>query len=497
MPKTLSIIGMGACGVAAFAEIVTRLRYDREARPVIHLVERDSELGRGLAWGTDQPGHLLNTESRLMGLYAHEPEHFRAWLEHRRTAAGTPLAPEGVEYPPRCEYRVYIQDVLADTLAQADAIGLDVRIHRSEVVAIEGDHDAATIHLSDGSRFETEVTLLTLGTPDAARFGDLDGAEGYFDSPYPSGRMIDGIDRNQTVVILGSGLSAIDALMTLLDVGHQGRVHMISKEGMLPRVEIPAPEEPYERKYLTLGNVHRLIRERGGAFSVVDLFRLFRREAEEAAGAPIDWRAEDRTNGDAQAALGRDIAAAEARREPFQRILTSTRHESTEMWNLLSPLDQTRFGSWIAPHFATARFVTPMINARRIADAMARGLLSVHGDVAGTERAGDGDGFVVRFENGDALSSPVVVNATGQASRLDEMKEPLVHDLLDKRWLQPHPAGGARAHRATCRIISASREAPRLYALGQLLNGELRDVNAVWFNVACAARAVDDMLRQP
>jgi len=28
MPKTLTIIGMGACGVAAFAEAVTRLCYD-------------------------------------------------------------------------------------------------------------------------------------------------------------------------------------------------------------------------------------------------------------------------------------------------------------------------------------------------------------------------------------------------------------------------------------------------------------------------------------
>ncbi len=495
MPKTLTIIGMGACGVAAFAEAVLRLRYDPGDGIAIHLVERH-ELGHGLAFGTDQPGHRLNTESRLMGLYDREPTHFRYWLDARRAAAGTPLAADSVEYPERSEYRDYMQEVLDHALDQARDAGIAVEIHRGEVVALDGDHAAATVRMADGTSFATDLTLLTIGTPDPDRFAELDGAPGYFDSPYPSERMIEAIDPDQQVVVLGSGLSAIDALMTLLDVGHRGRIHMISREGLLPRVEIPAPETGYDRRYLTLENVHRLIRERGPAFSVVDLFRLFRREAEEAVGHAIDWRGEDRFDGDAEAALLADIAAAESGDEPFQRILSAARHDSTAIWNLLRPLDQKRFGQWLAPHFAAARFVTPMVNARRIAQAMASGQLTVRGRVEDTVRDDDGDGFTVRFEDGETLDAPVVVNATGQATTLDEMREALIEDLLAKDWLQPHPAGGAIAHRATCRIISADRDAPRLYALGQLLNGELRDTNAVWFNVECAGRAVDDILRQ-
>ena len=496
MPKTLTIIGMGACGVAAFAEAVTRLSYDPGDGWLIHLIERDDALARGLAFGTEQPGHLLNTESRLMGLYDQEPGHFRTWLEARRAEAGTPLDPDGVEYPQRREYRLYMRDVLDRALDRARTAGIDVRIHHQEAVSIEGNHVAARIALSDGATIATDIVLLTIGTPDPDRFGTLNGAPGYFDSPYPAHRMTEHIEPDQPVVILGSGLSAIDAVMTLLDNDHRGHIHLISKEGMLPRVEIPAPETGYERRYLTLENVHRLIRERGAAFSIVDLFRLFRMEAESAAGRPIDWQAEDRYGGDAEAALLHDIAVAEAEDEPFQRILTAARHDSTAIWNLLRPIDQKRFGKWLAPHFAAARFVTPMVNARRLADAMARGLLTVRGEIDETVADEDGAGFTVTFDNGDTLETPIVVNATGQATTLDEMKEPLIKDLLAKQWLQPHPVGGAIAHRATCRIISATRDAPRLYALGQLLNGELRDTNAVWFNVECAGRAVDDILRQ-
>ncbi len=112
MPKTLTIIGMGACGVAAFAEAVKRLSYDPGDSWLIHLIERDDALARGLAFGTEQPGHLLNTESRMMGLYDQEPGHFRTWLEARRAQAGKPLYPARVEYTQSTESRLYIRHVL-------------------------------------------------------------------------------------------------------------------------------------------------------------------------------------------------------------------------------------------------------------------------------------------------------------------------------------------------------------------------------------------------
>ncbi|MEJ8629665.1 hypothetical protein P0F65_07040 [Sphingomonas sp. I4] len=56
------------------------------------------------------------------------------------------------------------------------------------------------------------------------------------------------------------------------------------------------------------------------------------------------------------------------------------------------------------------------------------------------------------------------------------------------------PSGGIEAHRQTGEVITHDRETPRLYAVGQLVNGVQRDTNAVWFNVQCAERAVQDML---
>jgi uncharacterized NAD(P)/FAD-binding protein YdhS len=489
MPTSITIIGMGACGTAAFAEATIRLAASPVPGIVIHLVERDDDLGPGLAFGTDQPGHLLNTESRLMGLYAHETGDFRHWLETRR-----PLDPEGVEYAPRAEYGGYIRQVLDDAMARAAAAGIEVVVHRGEAAAIGGDRDGAQVTLADGTAWDSDYTLLALGTPKPVRFEELDGRPGYYDFPWPAARLRDGIDRDAGVIVLGSSLSAIDTLATLLDQEHRGPIHFVSKDGMLPRVEIPRPEEPYPRRHFTLAEMHRLIRERGPRFSIVDLFRLFRREAEEAAGGPIDWQAEDRTDQPALDLLPTDIARAEAGEEVFQRILTSARFEASAMWDLLGPRDRARFGKWLAPHFATARFTMPMVNARRLAAAAARGQLHVHAGVVATEWDEAEGGFVSRFADGTTLHAPVVVNATGTAMKLDEIPDPLVRDLAARGWLHPHPSGGVEAHRHNGAVITRDRAAPRLYAIGQLVNGVQRDTNAVWFNVACAERTVQDML---
>lgn len=492
MAFSITIIGMGACGVSAFAEATIRLAASPIPGVELHLVSRDDDPGPGLAFGTDQPGHLLNTESRLMGLYANEPGHFREWLAERR-----PLMPDEVEYAPRAEYGEYIRDILRDAHDRARHADIPVHVHHAEAVAIEGDCDAALIRLDDGTSIESHYTLLAIGTPKPIRFEELDGAPGYFDFPWPAQRLRDGINAGQDVIVLGSSLSAIDCFATLMDEDHRGVIHFVSKDGMLPRVEIPAPEEPYPRRHFTLSEMRRRIRERGPRFSIVDLFRLFRQEAEEAAAAQadtIDWQAEDRTLRSALDLLPYDIARAEAGREIFQRILTSARFEASEMWDLLGPHDRDRFTRWLAPHFATARFTMPMTNARRLAEAAARGRLQVHSGVTETIRHPDGQVFVSRLADGSSVFAPVLVNATGTAMKLDEIPCALVVQLAERGWLHPHPSGGIEAHRHNGAVITHDRDAPRLYAVGQLVNGVQRDTNAVWFNVQCAERVVQDML---
>ena len=75
--KNITIIGGGACGTAVFIELLLQIATSGLASTIkISIIEKDKTLGYGLAFSTEQPGHLLNTQTQLMGIHVYEPGHF-------------------------------------------------------------------------------------------------------------------------------------------------------------------------------------------------------------------------------------------------------------------------------------------------------------------------------------------------------------------------------------------------------------------------------------
>src|SRR5690606_23585965 len=82
--KNIAIIGGGACGTAVFIELLLLIVNEKWRNEVkLTLIEKEKHIGYGLAFGTDQPGHLLNTQADLMGIYVNEPGHFSNWIKER------------------------------------------------------------------------------------------------------------------------------------------------------------------------------------------------------------------------------------------------------------------------------------------------------------------------------------------------------------------------------------------------------------------------------
>src|SRR5690606_19705726 len=131
--------------------------------------------------------------------------------------------------------------------------------------------------------------------------------------------IIKGIPRDADVCILGSSLSAIDAIMTLADCGHEGKIRLFSRDGLMPRVQ-PKDESDYERKFLKLSCIHRIRRTAWRQPTVKELFRLYQKEVENYMGHPIDWKATERKGIPAQQLLEEDIRIAEKGGDAFINI---------------------------------------------------------------------------------------------------------------------------------------------------------------------------------
>jgi uncharacterized NAD(P)/FAD-binding protein YdhS len=211
-----AIIGAGASGVLAALQI-------RRASPGsgIALVEAGARAARGLAYGTPYGAHLLNVRAGNMSAFPDDPDHFVRWLAARVPGTGAET------YAPRPLYGEYLASVLEGvrpTRVQGTAVGL-TRQERAWMV-----------HLHDGRTVRGAVVVLALGNlapddpPELSRLND----DRYVRDPWGPG-VASGLDRDAPIMMVGSGLTMIDLVLALRAEGHRGRIHALSRHGLLPR----------------------------------------------------------------------------------------------------------------------------------------------------------------------------------------------------------------------------------------------------------------------
>src|SRR6476659_11440291 len=102
--KTIAIVGGGFSGALVAVHLL------REAHTPLRilLIERHPPFGRGVAYGTTDPNHLLNVPAARMGVWPEEPDHFVKWLRAHRGEEGIPDNVDPADYLPRKLYGMYV-----------------------------------------------------------------------------------------------------------------------------------------------------------------------------------------------------------------------------------------------------------------------------------------------------------------------------------------------------------------------------------------------------
>ena len=71
------IVGGGASGVLLACHLLPRLPDNIR----VTLIEKNPAIGRGIAYGTADPAHLLNVRAANMSAFPDDPDHFWRWLQ--------------------------------------------------------------------------------------------------------------------------------------------------------------------------------------------------------------------------------------------------------------------------------------------------------------------------------------------------------------------------------------------------------------------------------
>ncbi|HLY55227.1 MAG TPA: FAD/NAD(P)-binding protein, partial [Stellaceae bacterium] len=264
----VAVIGGGFSGTMAAIQLARAVPRDQ---PIL-LCERAGSFGQGVAYATAVPDHLLNVRAANMSAFAAEPGHFETWLESEGEAARTHRTEAGV-FASRGTYGRYLTSILYDEIRDQERPG-QLRPLPDDIVDCRRTGDGFELTSGSGRRYTARAVVLATGHVPSAPSAD----PRYVTNPWARGATR-GLDDTAPVLVLGTGLTMVDVVVSLRQSGFTGPIIALSRHGLLPQ-----PHEasaPWPMPQFTEA-------ERG---SVRLTMRRMRGEIAAAASAGICWRA--------------------------------------------------------------------------------------------------------------------------------------------------------------------------------------------------------------
>ncbi len=179
--------------------------------------------------------------------------------------------------------------------------------------------DGVTIQLESGESLQAGVVVLAIGNSppvSPACFASL-SAHRYMSNAWASEDQLT-IGCADAVLVVGTGLTAIDQILKLSRDEHAGTIYVLSRRGKLPALHAHAPAWSSEWTATLPSDIR-------------SIFREVRKQVELAKAAGTDWRS----------------------------VIDSLRHSTPKIWQSLSPAEKKRFVRHVRPYWEIARHRIP------------------------------------------------------------------------------------------------------------------------------------------
>lgn len=439
--RRIVIIGGGFAGAAAAIKIIA----GSSGRLDLTVVEPRERLGRGIAYATANRNHLVNGLAGGFGLHPEDPGHLVRWLEkHAEKLGWTPPAgtPYAASSPPRAAFGAYVEHELDRAIAGA---GERLRFTHLRDRAI--DFDGEVVTLASGARLAADRVVLATGLfrkEPAFVTRALAQSPAYVRDVFDTDALTSAAGAKH-VLLLGSGLTMLDAVISLETRGFRGAYTAVSRRGLL--VQARREAEPWPDMFAD-GPLPKTAR---------DVLRRVQRGRRQLALSGEDWQR--------LPPLFRQYAAAIWRQLDTGEQAKLVRHLGS-FWNLV----QHRAA---VPSFAVLDRVRGEGRFQNLAAT-----------ITALEPAGSGARATLRPRGErQALSLDVdrVVNGLGFEFDWNRLKDPLVRNLVAKGFAVPHPLGsGVRADPNTLALVGRNgRVSTRLFAVGHALRAEIWEASSI------------------
>ena len=425
----IAVVGAGFSGLLVALQLLRKTRSTR-----VYLIERAGEFGRGLAYGSADPQHLLNVRASNMSAFADDPEHFLHWLRLCTPVGGAPPS-----FASRQLFGTYLQSLLRASVEKDGATGRLVIVPDEAVALLDVASGRLGLRLALGNTIEADHVVLATGNlpPHDPPMMDeaLRASAAYVSDPWQSDAFATLRD-NDDVLLLGTGLTAVDMIMRLASRGHQGRITALSRRGLKPHQHEDLGPPPSAFEVPTRPAISELVR----------------------------------------------LIRARARRDGWRSAVDGLRPSAQRLWREASSTERRRFLRHLRPWWDVHRHRLAPAVAATVDALQASGQVAfAKGWIRGFERNGDG-ATVVWSTRGvpHRLDVAKIINCTGPAGNLERTRSPLLGDLLERGLARPDACHLGLEVDADCHVIGADGQAnPRLLAIGPMSRGAFWEITAV------------------
>ncbi|NMX77181.1 FAD-dependent oxidoreductase [Pseudomonas sp. WS 5532] len=446
------IIGGGLSGTMLAVQLLRQ-----PGKRQILVIEPREELGRGEAYSAVELGHTLNGNAARMSVDPDNPDDLTQWLTDYIGAGGWPESnqqpvPISELFPPRGIFGVYAQQ----RLAEAKALSASTVEHiRAEVVDLQVDADSTRLTLDNGQQLRGAQAVLATGMFPAARTPQTEssGLNAAAVDPWDVKAMRQ-IEPQSTVLIIGSGLTMVDAVVSLEQAGHRGPIEIFSRHGLLPHVRRQPPSWVD-----FLADDHNLRSPR-------QLLREVRRQCQLAVEQGIDWQAP----------------------------LDTVRAHIGRLWSQASEREKRQFVRHVRPWWESHHHRSPPLSAQLVARLHEAGRLRIQAaSFKGLVASDNGVTIKLRRRGEQAVtqvSGAALINSSGIEYDWRRVAKPLPQQLLKRGLIKPGPlALGIAADTSGAVLDAQGQVSQRLFAMGPPLRGMWWESTAVT-DVAIQAKAL-------
>lgn len=428
MFRRVAIIGGGAAAVALLSELVER------ASAPLHLdwyTGGAAQPGRGIAYGTESPRHLLNVRAASMGMFSGSPRGFLDFAQRTHPDVA------GTDFLPRQLYGQFLEEEAANALARSRHRGVDVRVVPFTADALVPEMDGVTIVQAERAT-RVDAAVLAIGALPVRPLTGVDPAltaDGrYVIDPWTLLARATPDPAPREVALVGLGLTAVDVMLELAAQWPNAGFVALSRHGRLPEAHLPVSTVPEDDGGALVDAMH-------DAPEVRRWLRLLR----EAIAATEDWRV----------------------------VIDSLRPSTPGLWNALPAAERARFLRHARWAWERARHRMPPQVQQQVQALEREGRLRrVCGRLVGAQPAQGRVRLTLRHAgNCSTLDADLAIQTVGLDTDVRGTAHPLMRQLVTNGHVTPDPFGLGCQATMEGQLCREGKPWPRLFGIGSLLRG--------------------------